>query len=154
MAGHRPLALVGGSTGLIGDPHPDRERVLNAPDVVAGWVDRIKGQVEPFFSFDGPNAARIVNNLDSVASSRDDDKQISFRVDHNFSESYRIFGRYSRLWNDHYEPNYWNSVSSPAQRSLTIGVPQAAASNRRTLGDQPAFTMSVRVMLSVKRWRL
>jgi len=67
LAGHRPLALVGGSTGLIGDPNPDRERVLNAPDVVAGWVDRIKGQVEPFFSFDGPNAARIVNNLDWTA---------------------------------------------------------------------------------------
>jgi tyrosyl-tRNA synthetase len=67
LAGHRPLALVGGSTGLIGDPNPDRERVLNAPEVVAGWVDRIKGQVEPFFSFDGPNAARIVNNLDWTA---------------------------------------------------------------------------------------
>jgi tyrosyl-tRNA synthetase len=67
LAGHRPLALVGGSTGLIGDPNPDRERVLNAPEVVAGWVERIKGQVEPFFSFDGPNAARIVNNLDWTA---------------------------------------------------------------------------------------
>jgi tyrosyl-tRNA synthetase len=40
---------------------------MNAPEVVAGWVDRIKGQVEPFFSFDGPNAARIVNNLDWTA---------------------------------------------------------------------------------------
>lgn len=67
LAGHRPLALVGGSTGLIGDPNPDRERVMNAPEVVAGWVDRIKGQVEPFFTFDGPNAARIVNNLDWTA---------------------------------------------------------------------------------------
>ncbi len=67
LAGHRPLALVGGSTGLIGDPNPDRERVLNAPEVVAGWVDRIKGQVEPFFTFDGPNAARVVNNLDWTA---------------------------------------------------------------------------------------
>ncbi|HEU4540407.1 MAG TPA: tyrosine--tRNA ligase [Jiangellaceae bacterium] len=67
LAGHRPLALVGGSTGLIGDPNADRERVLNAPDVVAGWVERIKGQVEPFFAFDGPNAARIVNNLDWTA---------------------------------------------------------------------------------------
>lgn len=61
-----------------------------------------------------PQRSGIVNNLDSVASSRDDDKQISFRADHNFSQNYRIFGRYSRLWNDHYEPNYWNSVSSPA----------------------------------------
>ena len=61
-----------------------------------------------------PQRPGIVNNLDSVASSRDDDKQLSFRVDHNFTQKYRIFGRYSRLWNDHYEPNYWNSVSSPA----------------------------------------
>lgn len=61
-----------------------------------------------------PQRSGVVNNLDSVASSRDDDKQLSFRVDHNFSERNRLFGRYSRLWNDHYEPNYWNSVSSPA----------------------------------------
>lgn len=67
LAGHRPLALVGGSTGLIGDPNPDRERTLNDPSVVAGWVERIKTQVEPFFSFDGPNAARMVNNLDWTA---------------------------------------------------------------------------------------
>jgi tyrosyl-tRNA synthetase len=66
-AGHRPLALVGGSTGLIGDPNPDRERTLNDPDVVASWVERIKRQVEPFFEFAGPNAARIVNNLDWTA---------------------------------------------------------------------------------------
>jgi len=61
-----------------------------------------------------PQRPGIVNNLDSVASSRDDDKQLSFRLDHNFTQRYRAFGRYSRLWNDHYEPNYWNSVSSPA----------------------------------------
>lgn len=64
--------------------------------------------------YPAPQRGGIVNNLDSVASSRDDDKQLSFRVDHNFSERNRLFGRYSRLWNDHYEPNYWNSVSSPA----------------------------------------
>ncbi|WP_166355539.1 tyrosine--tRNA ligase [Phytoactinopolyspora limicola] len=67
QAGHRPLALVGGSTGLIGDPNPDRERTLNDPDVVAGWVDKIKRQVEPFFDFSGSNAARVVNNLDWTA---------------------------------------------------------------------------------------
>jgi len=61
-----------------------------------------------------PQRAGIVNNLDSVASSRDDDKQFSARIDHNFSDRNRVFGRYSRLWNDHYEPNYWNSASSPA----------------------------------------
>jgi hypothetical protein len=64
--------------------------------------------------YPAPQRAGVVNNLDSVASSRDDDKQLSFRIDHNFSVRNRLFGRYSRLWNDHYEPNYWNSVSSPA----------------------------------------
>lgn len=67
LAGHRPLALVGGSTGLIGDPNPDRERTLNDPEVVSGWVDRIKAQIAPFLDFDGPNAARAVNNLDWTA---------------------------------------------------------------------------------------
>ncbi|MBY8887521.1 tyrosine--tRNA ligase [Streptomyces sp. PTM05] len=64
QAGHRPLALVGGATGLIGDPKPTSERTLNDEDVVAGWVDRIRGQIEPYFSFEGPNAAVMVNNLD------------------------------------------------------------------------------------------
>jgi tyrosyl-tRNA synthetase len=63
-AGHRPLALVGGATGLIGDPKPGSERALNAPDLVAGWVDRIRAQVTPFLELDGPAAAIIVNNLD------------------------------------------------------------------------------------------
>jgi len=64
QAGHHPLALVGGATGLIGDPKMSGERVLNAPDVVAGWVDRIRSQVERYLDFDGSNAARMVNNLD------------------------------------------------------------------------------------------
>lgn len=64
--------------------------------------------------YPAPQRPGVVNNLDSVASSRDDDKQFSFRLDHNFSERNRLFGRYSRLSNDHFEPNYWNSVSSPA----------------------------------------
>jgi len=67
-AGHRPLALVGGATGLIGDPKPTAERTLNEPDVVAGWVDRIRHQVQPFLSFEGTNAAVMVNNLDWTAS--------------------------------------------------------------------------------------
>jgi tyrosyl-tRNA synthetase len=66
--GHRPLALVGGATGLIGDPGGrNTERVLNDRDVVAGWVERIRGQVERFLSFEGDNAARVVNNLDWTA---------------------------------------------------------------------------------------
>ena len=67
QAGHRPLALVGGSTGLIGDPRPTSERVLNAPEVVAGWVEGIRAQIEPFLSFAGENAAVMVNNLDWTA---------------------------------------------------------------------------------------
>ena len=63
-AGHRPLILVGGSTGLIGDPKNTGERVLNPTDVVAGWVERIRDQVSHFVSFEGDSAARIVNNLD------------------------------------------------------------------------------------------
>ncbi|MFZ5872287.1 MAG: tyrosine--tRNA ligase [Actinomycetota bacterium] len=68
LAGHRPVALVGGATGLIGDPKASGERTLNDPDVVAAWVDRIRGQVEPFLDFTGPNAALMVNNLDWTGS--------------------------------------------------------------------------------------
>ncbi|HJT05187.1 MAG TPA: tyrosine--tRNA ligase [Pseudonocardiaceae bacterium] len=64
QAGHRPLALVGGATGLIGDPKPTAERTLHSREVVAEWVDRIHRQIEPFLAFDGPHAARMVNNLD------------------------------------------------------------------------------------------
>ena len=67
-AGNFPLALVGGATGLIGDPNPGTERTLNAPDVVASWVDLIKKQVGPLLDFEGPFAARMVNNLDWTAS--------------------------------------------------------------------------------------
>lgn len=63
-AGHRPLALVGGATGLIGDPKMTGERTLNSRDVVAGWVERIRRQIEPLLRFDGPAAATMVNNLD------------------------------------------------------------------------------------------
>lgn len=64
LAGHRPLALVGGSTGLIGDPKPTAERTLNDPETVANWVERLKGQVSRFLSADGDNAVVVVNNLD------------------------------------------------------------------------------------------
>ncbi|GAB2623706.1 tyrosine--tRNA ligase [Streptomyces capparidis] len=64
QAGHRPLALVGGATGLIGDPKPTAERTLNDPATVAEWVERVRSQIEPFLSFEGPNAAVTVNNLD------------------------------------------------------------------------------------------
>jgi tyrosyl-tRNA synthetase len=64
LAGHRPLGLVGGSTGLIGDPRPTAERTLNTPEVVAEWVGYLQAQVSKFLSFEGDNAARLVNNLD------------------------------------------------------------------------------------------
>ncbi|MEO6505254.1 MAG: tyrosine--tRNA ligase, partial [Terrimesophilobacter sp.] len=67
LAGHRPLGLVGGSTGLIGDPRPTAERTLNTKDVVAEWVGYLQGQVSKYLSFDGENAARLVNNLDWTA---------------------------------------------------------------------------------------
>jgi len=66
-AGHRPFALVGGATGLIGDPKMTGERTLNSRDVVAGWVERIRRQIEPLLLFDGDNAATMVNNLDWTA---------------------------------------------------------------------------------------
>ena len=66
-AGHRPIALVGGATGLIGDPKPSAERTLNDPTVVAGWVDRIRAQVTPFLDFDSNPPALMANNLDWTA---------------------------------------------------------------------------------------
>lgn len=64
LAGHRPIALVGGATGMIGDPSfKAQERKLNSPEVIATWVDKIRKQVEPFLSFEGSNAAIMSNNL-------------------------------------------------------------------------------------------
>ncbi|GGJ86878.1 tyrosine--tRNA ligase [Pilimelia anulata] len=67
LAGHRPLLLVGGATGQIGDPKESGERSLQTPGVVAEWVQRIRDQLAPFVSYDGPAAARVVNNLDWMA---------------------------------------------------------------------------------------
>jgi tyrosyl-tRNA synthetase len=64
LAGHRPLLLVGGATGMIGDPRESAERALNSVDVVTGWVEKIRAQLAPFVSYDGDNAATMVNNLD------------------------------------------------------------------------------------------
>ena len=64
LAGHRPLILVGGSTGLIGDPKETGERVMNPRDVVAGWVERIRDQVSRYVDLEGTNGAVVVNNLD------------------------------------------------------------------------------------------
>ncbi len=67
LAGHKPLALVGGSTGMIGDPRPTTERSMQTKEQVAEWVADIQAQVQPFLSFEGENAARMVNNLDWTA---------------------------------------------------------------------------------------
>ncbi|HEY6594826.1 MAG TPA: tyrosine--tRNA ligase [Asanoa sp.] len=68
LAGHRPLLLVGGATGMIGDPRETSERALNPPEVVASWVEKIRAQVAPFVTYDGDNAATLVNNLDWTGS--------------------------------------------------------------------------------------
>jgi tyrosyl-tRNA synthetase len=67
LAGHKPLGLVGGSTGLIGDPRPTAERTLNDEATVREWVGYLQAQVAKFLSFEGDNAARLVNNLDWTA---------------------------------------------------------------------------------------
>jgi tyrosyl-tRNA synthetase len=67
-AGHTPYALVGGATGMIGDPKESGERVMNSLDTVKEWVERVRRQIEPFLSFDGENAATMVNNYDWTAS--------------------------------------------------------------------------------------
>ena len=64
LAGHNPLALVGGATGLIGDPKPTAERTLNDKQTVAEWVDKLADQTKRFLDFSGKNGAKIVNNLD------------------------------------------------------------------------------------------
>lgn len=67
LAGHKPLALVGGSTGLIGDPKPTSERQLNERETVAEWVTYLGQQMLRFLSGEGDNAVRLVNNLDWTA---------------------------------------------------------------------------------------
>ncbi|WP_022919402.1 tyrosine--tRNA ligase [Ruania albidiflava] len=64
QAGHKAIALVGGATGLIGDPRMSGERTMNTKEVVAEWTERLKAQVSRFLDFDGDNPALLVNNLD------------------------------------------------------------------------------------------
>lgn len=67
LAGHHAVALVGGATGMIGDPRQSGERVLNTKETVAEWTERLKAQVSRFLDFDGDNPARLVNNLDWIS---------------------------------------------------------------------------------------
>lgn len=64
LAGHKPLCIVGGATGLVGDPRPTAERTLNSPETVAEWTAKLRHQVSSFLSFEGPEAATVLNNLD------------------------------------------------------------------------------------------
>jgi tyrosyl-tRNA synthetase len=63
-AGHTPYALVGGATGMIGDPRDSGERSLNTAETVRDWVERVRRQIEPFLSFEGANGATMVDNYD------------------------------------------------------------------------------------------
>lgn len=69
LFGHRPIALVGGATGLIGDPKPSAERAMNEVATVVGWTDRIRGQLSAFLDFEGgePNTAVMANNHDWIS---------------------------------------------------------------------------------------
>lgn len=66
-AGHTPFALVGGATGMIGDPRDSGERTLNSLETVQQWTARVRSQIERFLSFEGDNAATMVNNHDWTA---------------------------------------------------------------------------------------
>lgn len=68
QAGHQVIALVGGATGMIGDPRMSGERVMNERDTVAQWTQSLRSQIATFLDFDGPNPARLVNNYDWLAS--------------------------------------------------------------------------------------
>ena len=64
LAGHNPIVLIGGSTGLVGDPRPTAERQLNTKETVAEWVEKLSKQASKFLDFQGSNPAKLVNNLD------------------------------------------------------------------------------------------
>jgi len=67
-AGHKPYGIVGGATGMIGDPKESGERVMNSLDTVKQWSTTIRAQLERFWTFDGGNGAQVVNNYDWTAS--------------------------------------------------------------------------------------
>jgi len=67
LAGHNPIVLIGGSTGLVGDPRPTAERTLNTKETVSEWVEKLSKQASRFLEFSGGNAATLVNNLDWTA---------------------------------------------------------------------------------------
>ena len=68
LAGHNPIVLIGGSTGLVGDPRPTAERQLNTKETVSEWVEKLSKQASRFLDFSGKNPATLVNNLDWTQS--------------------------------------------------------------------------------------
>ncbi|HEV7422196.1 MAG TPA: tyrosine--tRNA ligase [Mycobacterium sp.] len=87
QAGHRPIVLAGGATGMIGDPRDSAERTLNTADTVADWAERIRGQLERFVEFDGSADGAIVENnlswtreLSAIEFLRDVGKYFSVNV--------------------------------------------------------------------------
>jgi tyrosyl-tRNA synthetase len=68
LSGHKPIVLIGGSTGLVGDPRPTAERVLNDVDTVNAWVEKLSKQASRFVDFNGSAAAKLVNNMDWTQS--------------------------------------------------------------------------------------
>jgi tyrosyl-tRNA synthetase len=68
LAGHKPIVLIGGSTGLVGDPRPTAERVLNDVETVNAWVEKLSKQASRFVNFEGSTAATLVNNMDWTQS--------------------------------------------------------------------------------------
>lgn len=68
LAGHNPIVLIGGSTGLVGDPRPTAERQLNTKETVSEWVEKLSKQASRFLDFSGSNPATLVNNLDWTES--------------------------------------------------------------------------------------
>lgn len=68
LAGHKPIVLIGGSTGLVGDPRPTAERVLNDKETVTAWVDKLSKQASRFVDFEVSSAAKLVNNMDWTQS--------------------------------------------------------------------------------------
>lgn len=87
QAGHRPIVLAGGATGMIGDPRDTRERTLNTADTVAEWADRIRGQLERFVEFDDTDTGAVIENnlswtgpLSAIEFLRDVGKYFSVNV--------------------------------------------------------------------------
>ena len=160
LAGHKPLGLVGGSTGLIGDPRPTAERTLNTKETVAEWVGYLRAQIERFLSFEGENAARMVNNLDWTAPLsaidflRDIGKHyrvgtmlkkdaVSARLNSDEGISYTEFS-YQILQGMDYRELFRSTAACCRPAAATSGATSRAASTSSTAPRARACTRSAR----------